>query len=66
LQNEPQLSRCCRRCAPPLAASRWRWPLGEGLARHRDAVLQAPTGAGKSTIVPLALLQEPFSPAARS
>jgi len=34
--------------------------LREGLARHRDVVLQAPTGAGKSTIVPLALLDEPF------
>jgi ATP-dependent helicase HrpB len=30
--------------------------LAAGLARHRDAVLQAPPGAGKSTIVPLALL----------
>jgi len=28
--------------------------------RHRDAVLQAPTGAGKSTLVPLALLQQPW------
>ncbi len=27
-----------------------------GLAQHRDAVLQAPAGAGKSTLVPLALL----------
>jgi ATP-dependent helicase HrpB len=27
-------------------------------ARHRDAVLQAPTGAGKSTLIPLALLRE--------
>jgi ATP-dependent helicase HrpB len=27
---------------------------------HRDAVLQAPPGAGKSTIVPLALLEEPW------
>jgi ATP-dependent helicase HrpB len=34
--------------------------LREGLAQHRDAVLQAPTGAGKSTIVPLALLDEAF------
>jgi len=37
--------------AHPLALA-----LDEALARHRDAVLQAPTGAGKSTIVPLALL----------
>lgn len=28
--------------------------------RHRDAVLQAPTGAGKSTLVPLALLAQPW------
>jgi ATP-dependent helicase HrpB len=28
--------------------------------RHRDAVLQAPTGAGKSTLVPLALLHDEF------
>jgi ATP-dependent helicase HrpB len=28
--------------------------------RHRDAVLQAPTGAGKSTLVPLALLRQPW------
>jgi ATP-dependent helicase HrpB len=28
------------------------------LAQHRDAVLEAPTGTGKSTIVPLALLEE--------
>jgi ATP-dependent helicase HrpB len=34
--------------------------LREGLARHRDVVLHAPTGAGKSTIVPLALLDEAF------
>jgi len=36
----------------PLAAA-----LYEALGRHRDAVLQAPTGAGKSTLVPLALLE---------
>jgi len=41
--------------AHPLAIA-----LREALAEHRDAVLQAPTGAGKSTIVPLALLEEPF------
>ena len=34
--------------------------LRAGLAQHRDVVLQAPTGAGKSTIVPLALLDEAF------
>jgi ATP-dependent helicase HrpB len=32
--------------------------LREVFARHRDAVLHAPTGAGKSTLVPLALLHE--------
>jgi len=41
--------------AHPLAIA-----LREALAQHRDAVLQAPTGAGKSTIVPLALLEEPY------
>ena len=35
--------------------------LEAALARHRDAVLQAPPGAGKSTIVPLALLQAPWA-----
>ncbi len=30
------------------------------LARHTRAVLQAPPGAGKSTVVPLALLAEPW------
>jgi ATP-dependent helicase HrpB len=34
--------------------------LRAAFGRHRDAVLQAPTGAGKSTLVPLALLHEPF------
>jgi ATP-dependent helicase HrpB len=34
--------------------------LRAALARHRDAVLQAPPGAGKSTRVPLALLDEPW------
>jgi ATP-dependent helicase HrpB len=32
--------------------------LRAAFGRHRDAVLQAPTGAGKSTLVPLALLQQ--------
>jgi len=39
-------------------------PLAQALRgaflQHRDAVLRAPTGAGKSTIVPLALLDEPY------
>jgi ATP-dependent helicase HrpB len=34
--------------------------LRQALAGHRDAVLQAPPGAGKSTRVPLALLDEPW------
>ncbi len=34
--------------------------LRAAFARHRDAVLQAPTGAGKSTLVPLALLHDEF------
>lgn len=33
-------------------------PLRAALATHRDVVLQAPPGAGKSTLVPLALLSE--------
>ena len=35
-------------------------PLRAALAAHRDAVLRAPPGAGKSTLVPLALLAEPW------
>lgn len=34
--------------------------LRSALADRRDAVLQAPPGAGKSTLVPLALLDEPW------
>jgi ATP-dependent helicase HrpB len=41
--------------AHPLAIA-----LRAAFGRHRDAVLQAPTGAGKSTLVPLALLHESF------
>jgi ATP-dependent helicase HrpB len=40
---------------PPLLSA-----LRAALATHRDAVLQAPPGAGKSTLVPLALLAEPW------
>ncbi len=35
--------------------------LEAALAHYRDAVLQAPPGAGKSTIVPLALLDAPWA-----
>jgi len=34
--------------------------LGDALARHRNAVVEAPPGAGKSTVVPIALLEEPW------
>ena len=34
--------------------------LRAALATHRDAVLRSPPGAGKSTLVPLALLDEPW------
>ena len=37
--------------------------LREALARSPSAVLQAPPGAGKSTVVPLALLEEPWAAA---
>jgi ATP-dependent helicase HrpB len=45
---------------PALTAPSLARALCEGLAAHRDAVLQAPTGAGKSTLVPLALLAQPW------
>ena len=45
-------SRRCRRCAPPCA-------------RSATVVLEAPPGAGKSTVVPLALLDEPTGSAGR-
>jgi ATP-dependent helicase HrpB len=34
--------------------------LRETLGRHRNAVVEAPPGAGKSTVVPIALLHEPW------
>jgi ATP-dependent helicase HrpB len=34
--------------------------LAAALARHRNAVVEAPPGAGKSTVVPIALLDEPW------
>ena len=37
--------------------------LREALARNPSAVLQAPPGAGKSTVVPLVLLDEPWAEA---
>jgi ATP-dependent helicase HrpB len=36
-------------------------PLTAALAAHRNAVLVAPPGAGKSTVVPLVLLEEPWA-----
>jgi ATP-dependent helicase HrpB len=36
-------------------------PLRAALADHTAAVLEAPPGAGKSTVVPLALLEEPWA-----
>lgn len=42
------------------AASPLAQALRAAFAGHRDAVLQAPPGAGKSTLVPLALLDEPW------
>jgi len=35
--------------------------LRDALTTHRSAVLEAPPGAGKSTVVPLALLEEPWA-----
>ena len=35
--------------------------LRAALGAHRSVVLQAPPGAGKSTVVPLALLDEPWA-----
>jgi ATP-dependent helicase HrpB len=40
-------------------------PLSAALAAGRNAVLVAPPGAGKSTVVPLALAEEPWARAAR-
>jgi ATP-dependent helicase HrpB len=34
--------------------------LAATLAKHRNAVVEAPPGAGKSTVVPIALLDEPW------
>jgi ATP-dependent helicase HrpB len=53
LRNETPLTASALPREQPLALA-----LCAALARHGDAVLQAPTGAGKSTIVPLALLEE--------
>jgi len=46
--------------APRPADSPLAQALRGAFAAHRDAVLQAPAGAGKSTLVPLALLDEPW------
>ncbi len=47
------------RAPPPWREHPLIGALRPGLAQRRDVVLQAPTGAGKSTLVPLALLEEP-------
>jgi len=60
LRNELQLSASAAAASAAAREHPLALALGEGLARHRDAVLQAPTGAGKSTIVPLALLDQEF------
>lgn len=61
-----------RRPRPPVTGPGWAaaaadLPVGEAieplrraLAEHRRAVLHAPPGAGKTTIIPLALLDEPW------
>ena len=41
-------------------------PLLSALASGRNAVLVAPPGAGKSTVVPLVLLEEPWARGRRS
>jgi ATP-dependent helicase HrpB len=46
--------------APRPADSPLAQALRTAFVAHRDAVLQAPPGAGKSTLVPLALLEEPW------
>ena len=45
---------------PPLPINETLPGLRRALAAHRHAVLTAPTGSGKTTIVPLALLEEPW------
>ena len=56
-----------RQCAVESVARNWGLPIDEALptlrsalAAHRNVVLQAPPGAGKSTVVPLALLDQPW------
>jgi len=46
--------------APPDVGQPLTQALRSAFASHRDAVLRAPPGAGKSTLVPLALLEEPW------
>lgn len=45
---------------PPLPIDKILPSLRETLASHAAVVLQAPPGAGKTTVVPLALLDEPW------
>lgn len=46
---------------PPLPVIEALPALREALRAGRNAVLEAPPGAGKSTVVPLALLEEPWA-----
>src|SRR5690349_9114959 len=45
---------------PPLPVTEALPQLRDALRTQRNVVLQAPPGAGKSTLVPLALLEEPW------
>lgn len=53
-------NRPVNRSAPVLPIEEALPELRQALAQHRNVVLQAPPGAGKSTGVPLALLPEPW------
>src|SRR3954465_1877842 len=50
----------CRRVKSGLPIDEVLPALSSALARGRNAVVQAPPGAGKSTVVPIALLDEPW------
>src|SRR3954471_15013126 len=50
----------CRRVKSGLPIDEVLPALSSALARGRNAVVEAPPGAGKSTVVPIALLDEPW------